>query len=187
MSESTKIKILDAASELFYLNGYYNTSFGDIEKSTGLSRGNINYHFKNKKNILQATIDKKLETISKELINYEKKAESGSEAIVAFLRGVLSRRDEIVLKGCHVGTLVSETAKQDDCLSEVSVVMFELYIDWLSKQFMRAGEGSLQVCKKKAISLLAQLQGGAVLSHALKDPSVLKREVDRIKNEVSSL
>ncbi|WP_415398527.1 TetR/AcrR family transcriptional regulator [Sulfurimonas sp. CS5] len=48
--------MLDAYNELFYKNGYASTSFSDIENITGLSKGNITYHFKNKQSILEGII-----------------------------------------------------------------------------------------------------------------------------------
>lgn len=44
-------KTIATCKELFYKNGYRETSFGEICKQTGLHPGSISYHFKGKANI----------------------------------------------------------------------------------------------------------------------------------------
>ncbi|MCM3005258.1 TetR/AcrR family transcriptional regulator [Priestia koreensis] len=50
-SEQTKKLILDKATILFSERGYASTSIEDIVSSTGVSKGNIYYHFGNKENL----------------------------------------------------------------------------------------------------------------------------------------
>ena len=56
----TRQRIIDAADDLFYRQGFEHTSFADIAASVGLSRGNFYYHFKTKDDILDAVIVKRL-------------------------------------------------------------------------------------------------------------------------------
>lgn len=48
VGEKTKEKIIRACKKLFYEKGYYNTSYKDIQKETGILPGTIAYHFKTK-------------------------------------------------------------------------------------------------------------------------------------------
>lgn len=50
-SHQTKEIILAASRKLFYEKGYINTYYEDISNETGLSPGNIHYHFKSKRYI----------------------------------------------------------------------------------------------------------------------------------------
>jgi TetR/AcrR family acrAB operon transcriptional repressor len=47
-AEETKRKILDAAVELFEMRGYTATRIEDIAEKTGMTRGAVYWHFKNK-------------------------------------------------------------------------------------------------------------------------------------------
>lgn len=47
-SETTKSRILTAASKLFYEKGYYGTTIKDICASSGVSVSRVNYHFQSK-------------------------------------------------------------------------------------------------------------------------------------------
>ena len=50
-SEEAKRIIRGKAFELFSLNGYNQTSVGDIAKASGYSKGHIYYHFENKEKL----------------------------------------------------------------------------------------------------------------------------------------
>lgn len=49
--ELTKKKISDHAQKIFEKKGYNSTSIADIQNSTGLSKGTIYHHFKNKEDL----------------------------------------------------------------------------------------------------------------------------------------
>lgn len=59
--EQTQLKIIKSASKLFYRRGFHQTAFSDIVDDTGLSKGNITYHFKSKEAILKGVFDRRLE------------------------------------------------------------------------------------------------------------------------------
>lgn len=50
--QDTKEKILDAALDLFCVDGYTTVSIRDIGKAVGIKESSIYYHFKNKEDIL---------------------------------------------------------------------------------------------------------------------------------------
>jgi AcrR family transcriptional regulator len=53
----TKIMILKVALQLFMENGYKSTSYQDLVKHTGLSKGAIYHHFKSKEDILSSVFE----------------------------------------------------------------------------------------------------------------------------------
>ena len=53
----TKVIILKVALQLFMENGYKGTSYQDLIKKTGLSKGAIYHHFKSKEDILTAVFE----------------------------------------------------------------------------------------------------------------------------------
>lgn len=58
IGEESRRRILDAAEELFAEKGYDKTSFVDIAARSGISRGSIPWHFKNKDGLLLAVVDR---------------------------------------------------------------------------------------------------------------------------------
>ena len=58
IGEESRRRILDAAEELFAERGFAKTSFVDIAARSGISRGSIPWHFKNKDGLLLAVVDR---------------------------------------------------------------------------------------------------------------------------------
>ncbi|WP_410771538.1 TetR/AcrR family transcriptional regulator [Fontibacillus sp. BL9] len=55
--QSTKDRIMDAALDLFCVDGYTTVSIRDIGKAVGIKESSIYYHFKNKEDILHSLFD----------------------------------------------------------------------------------------------------------------------------------
>lgn len=69
-----------------YEHGYEATSFADIAKDVGLSRGNFYYHFKTKDEILEAVIERRMATTRAMLDSWEQDAGSPAGRIRSFAR-----------------------------------------------------------------------------------------------------
>lgn len=61
IGEESRRRILDAAEELFAERGFERTSFVDIAERSGISRGSIPWHFKNKDGLLMAVVGRAIE------------------------------------------------------------------------------------------------------------------------------
>jgi len=59
--EESRRRVLDAAEELFAEKGFDRTSFVDIERRSGVSRGSIPWHFQNKDGVLMAVLERVIE------------------------------------------------------------------------------------------------------------------------------
>ncbi|WP_434443710.1 TetR/AcrR family transcriptional regulator [Lentzea sp. E54] len=58
IGDESRRRILDAAEELFAERGFDRTSFVDIAKRSGISRGSIPWHFKNKDGLVLAVFER---------------------------------------------------------------------------------------------------------------------------------
>ena len=69
-SRNTKMKIVNAAWELFYKNGYENTTVEEIVEESGTSRGSFYHYFDGKEELLSSLsslFDSKYEELKEEL------------------------------------------------------------------------------------------------------------------------
>lgn len=57
MTQESRRLLVTAATELFTERGYRQTTFEDIAKRSGVSRGSIPWHFGNKEGLLAAVVD----------------------------------------------------------------------------------------------------------------------------------
>lgn len=62
-AEERRNEILDAAGELFMVNGYDKTSTNAILDKVGIARGTLYYHFKSKEEIMDAWIERSMQVI----------------------------------------------------------------------------------------------------------------------------
>lgn len=166
------------ADQLFYQQGYENTSFADIADAVQISSGNFYYHFKTKDEILDAVIDFRLEKTQALLDQWVKDGDTPEDRIRRFIHILIMNKAKIKLYGCPVGTLCSELAKLDHAALDHANDLFTLFRVWLRKQFRQLG------CKRQsdelAMYLLVQSQGVATLASAFQDEKLIKKEVKRM-------
>lgn len=63
IGEESRRRILDASEELFAERGFDRTSFVDISERSGISRGSIPWHFKNKDGLVIAVIERAIDRV----------------------------------------------------------------------------------------------------------------------------
>ncbi|MFB9180565.1 TetR/AcrR family transcriptional regulator [Dactylosporangium sucinum] len=61
IGDESRRRILDAAEELFAERGFDRTSFVDISERSGISRGSIPWHFKNKDGLVLAVVGRAID------------------------------------------------------------------------------------------------------------------------------
>jgi len=181
--EKTKQYILEESNRLFYANGYASTSFTDIMHATGLSKGNITYHFKNKQAILEGIIGMRLGQIESTFKTWEAQSSKPIERLQFFCDMVILEQDNIEAFGCPMGTLTAEFSKNEPTLYAITLPLFESFRTWLGRQFVSLGLEK-KAADEHAMSLLSRVQGVAMVSHAFKDKKFLVSEIEKIKEEL---
>ena len=66
-----KQQILDAATRLFAVNGFIETTTSELSRLTGVAEGTVFYHFKNKETLFLAVLESVREGILREFQEYE--------------------------------------------------------------------------------------------------------------------
>lgn len=179
MSEkTTRDDIVEAADQLFYQQGYEQTSFADIADTVQISRGNFYYHFKTKDKILDAVIDRRLTNTRALLNQWEMEGKHPADRIRCFI-GILSmNRAKIKSFGCPVGTLCTELAKLNHSSRTEANKLFTLFRTWLRKQFKLLGHD--KNADVLAMHLLARSQGVATLANAFRDDKFIEHGIDQM-------
>ena len=173
--KTTRERIVEAADQLFYRQGYEHTSFADIAEAVQISRGNFYYHFKTKDDILDAVIALRLANTQTMLDRWEAEGEHPADRIRSFISILIANRAKIMLYGCPVGTLRNELAKLDHVAQTEANKIFTLFRDWLRRQFALLGlEAEADAL---AMHVLARSQGVAMLANAFQDEGFIRQEV----------
>ncbi|AUH63293.1 TetR/AcrR family transcriptional regulator [Paracoccus zhejiangensis] len=182
---TTRELIVEQADALFYEGGYEATSFAEIAAALGISRGNFYHHFKTKDDILDAVITRRVEKTRVLLDGWQAEAIDPRARILSFIRLVIANRAKIMAFGCPVGTLASELAKLDHAAQDRAAEIFGLFRDWLACQFRALGAGERS--EALALHLLVWSQGVAVMASALRDETIIHREVEGIEHWLATL
>lgn len=173
---TTRDHIVEAADQLFYRQGFDDTSFADIADTVKISRGNFYYHFKTKDEILAAVINARLANTQQMLMQWETNANTPEGRIRSFIHILIGNRDKIMEYGCPVGTLCTELAKLNHAAQPDANKLFTLFRDWLRQQFTLLGHAAN--ADELAMHLLARSQGVATLATAFHDEEFIRYEVN---------
>jgi AcrR family transcriptional regulator len=176
--KTTREYIVEAANRLFYQRGFEHTSFSDIAETVQISRGNFYHHFKSKDEILDAVIGERRANTLKMLERWESEGKKPLERIRSFIHILIVNGEKIRRYGCPVGTLCTELAKLDHASQGEAKELFELFREWLRRQFMLLGCTS--DADELALHLLARSQGVAVLANAVGGDDFVRREVRQL-------
>lgn len=182
--ETTRERIIEAADQLFYRQGFEHTSFADIADAVKISRGNFYHHFKTKDDILDAVIGRRRANTRDMLSRWEIIGDTPADRIRCFIHILIENQAKIIDFGCPVGTLSAELAKLDHASRDEANALFSLFRTWLGAQFALLGRES--DADDLAMHLLARSQGVATLANATHDETFIVREVEQMCDWVSS-
>lgn len=142
-AETMRNKIVETADDLFYRQGFNHTSFSDISKAVGISRGNFYYHFKTKDDILAAVIENRKAGITKMLQQWQDTIPDARARLNQYIDMIVGNQENIVDFGCPVGSVCSELIKLKNINYNNATEMIVLFKDWLSEQFQQLGHECL--------------------------------------------
>ena len=111
-SQETKKLIIETSFDMFYSNGYNNTSIPDIMKKTNLTKGAFYHHFKNKLEIGKKVIE---DILSLRIYNgfikplKENKSKSVSDLLVyVFTERITNFTEKEKALGCPANNMINE-------------------------------------------------------------------------------
>jgi len=175
VENTTRLNIVTAADRLFYEQGFDHTSFADVAKEVGISRGNFYHHFKTKDHILDAVIERRINDRQAMLDRWETVGDTPQQRIASFIRILLVNEAKIRAYGCPVGTLFLELSKLNHDGEQGARRIFDLFRNWLKRQFTLMGYGV--DADELAMTILARSQGVATMANTYPDEDFLEREV----------
>ena len=181
--QQTQDKIIESANKLFYEQGFHQTAISDIVEATGLSKGNITYHFKSKDDILKAVFERRVTAMQGTLAGWQKNCSSARARLNCFVANLLEGQTELTRFGCPHGSLAYELGKSNEHTRELSQTVFNLIHDWLARQFADLGFSSRQA-KDRAMELFTRGQGICVLAQVYNDEDLFRREIKQLKKLV---
>jgi AcrR family transcriptional regulator len=173
-SSSARGQLLEAAQSLFWESGVDATSPRQVLDRSGIGQGSLYHHFPTKRDLAIAAITSTATSaLDSARLTLRAPAGTGIDRLIAYLR-----RDRDALAGCRVGRLTSDqTVMADGGLIEPVEEYFAGLIDSVTEVLRESGLPDT-VARTRAITAVAVIQGGYVLSRALGDSEILEQAVD---------
>ena len=184
-TEQTRKQVVKAADQLFYQKGYNLTSFSDIASASKIPRGNLNYYFKTKDEVLTAVIQYRLAEMQQMLCSWENKYKTPLARLQRYAQIVSNVQKEVVHYGCPMGTLNMELGKVQNDLQVVALKQFEVFQHWLKKQFQAMGHS--KNAAELTMRLMVRTQGIAAMAYINHDKRLIQKEVKEVSLWLKSL
>ena len=132
---ATRVRLLEAARELFWERGYEATSLGDVVKRAKANPGSLYYFFKTKEELLLAVLDRYKELLWPVVMQPAfKGAEDPIVRIFAILEGY---RQGLMAtefaRGCPIGSLSLEVGEALPAARRKIAENFEGWVGWIKK------------------------------------------------------
>jgi len=175
-------KLLDAAAEAFWVNGYDSTSLADIAKSSGVPLGNIYYYFKTKSAIAEGVSEIFVSETRQSLSDIDEKYNNPSDKLLGFI-GLLRESAENRAKlGCPLANGIRDFSESVPSALKRTNEVFETLIAWLSTVMAQAGDKNAQ---RHARAVITRWQGSIVLSHGSGSEQFLMEALDDLEQDLS--
>lgn len=189
----TRQNIIEKSMQLFSVKGYFNTSIADIVKATGLTKGGLYGHFRNKQEIWYAVYDECLRIWKSVVFNGVREISDPLERIEKVIENSLKNYlgAGVFEGGCFLLNSLVDLAGQSPTMSNHVLEGFkgfsELLRSWLAeakqKGMLREGLNLRGIANFMVISL----NGAAPLYAASKDPMVWKQSITQLRFYLKSL
>jgi TetR/AcrR family transcriptional repressor of nem operon len=177
-------RLIAGARRAFYEHGVEATTLVDIAEASDVPVGNIYYYYKTKEQLVEAAVGA-YDSDRGELLHRVERKRTPQARLKALLGELAGFGASVSDYGCPFGTLASELDKRSGTTpSPESQELLVPMIDWAEKQFVQMGRAD---ARDLAIAVIAGYEGAAMLTHSLRDPSLLKTQLRRLQSWIDEL
>jgi len=184
--KKTRNHILKESRRLFTVNGFQRTSISKIIAETGVKKGNLYYYFSSKEELGIAV----LLDAAEEFADILDQSLTGSDPIRKIIHSCQAIM-ELMQKthftgGCLFGNTALEMSGTNPRFGKILQNVFGHWVEKLQVELQRAKESGLLNSKLTvevlAVSIVAILEGGIMLSRVYENQKALEQCILTIKN-----
>jgi AcrR family transcriptional regulator len=170
-NNQTRQRLLEAAKELFYVQGVAATTIAHVASASGVPLGNVYYHFKTKEALTVAVIaQRRLEVFAD--LEQLLRLPTPMERLRAFLQDTQSSLDLLTAHGCPYASLAHRLRDEESHLADDAGALLRLYLEFLQNQFGLLGVNDPELAAR---DLMTRLYGAFSLSNAMNAPELLQQ------------
>ena len=170
-------RLIAAAAELVHSRGVERTTLAQVAELADVPPGNVYYYFKSFADLIDAVIECHRTEIRTLLTSLDERR-TPKARLKGLAENWMDAADMVATSGCPLGGLWSELNKLHDRTTDHAAVMLRELLEFIERQFRELGRrdpGGL------ALTMMARIQGAALMTNTLGDPAILRSEVRRIE------
>jgi TetR/AcrR family transcriptional regulator, transcriptional repressor for nem operon len=176
-------RLVESARDLLYEQGVQRTTLAQIAERADVPPGNVYYYYKTRDELVQAVIESRIARIRQVLGDLDRRT-TPTARLKALAATWVDAAPEVTEHGCPVGSLACELSKDRNELSAQGAQMIREIIEWMERQFRELGRRDAPAL---AVTMLAAIQGAALLANILRDEALFHREIRRIRRWVDDI
>ncbi|MFF8725722.1 TetR/AcrR family transcriptional regulator [Streptomyces sp. NPDC015171] len=177
-------RLTAAAARVLHEQGVERTTLADIAREADVPVGNVYYYFKTKDELVRAALTEHTAHLD-ELTGALDELPDPRDRLKGLIAAWVAGRETAARRGCPTGTLAVELGKRaDGTLDAEAGAVIRRLLDWTAAQFRTL---NLPAPDDLALTLVSAYQGMSLLANALRDPTVMTREGDRLLHWLDSL
>lgn len=177
-------RLIDAAAELAYEQGFGATTIADVAERAGVPLGNVYYYFRSRDALGEALIARQRDSHRLMRRQWEDEPDP-RRRLAAFVDMASGARRDLARYGCPMGSLCTELGKAGGPLAAQAGRLIADWLAWAESQFRALGHGDESPAL--AVHLMAALQGAAVVAQAARRPNHVETEARRLHEWIVSL
>jgi len=170
---------------LFHHNGLNATSLADIAKHADIPIGNVYYYFKTKEELALAAVSKRKEQFSAAYALLEEHVDDPRQRLIEAVYYFEKVRDEYTRFGCPIGKIIVDADTEKDTVVQTSAQVLAEFVLWAERPIRQLGHSS--DARRYATSLMAGVQGAAIMAKAMRNPEIISDEIARLVNWIETL
>lgn len=176
-------RLLDAAKELIYQQGFNQTTLADIAQASDVPLGNVYYYFKTKDELAQAVIEDRQHEFNISFDQWSALPDPQNR-LMAMLDSLEKTRTQVANFGCPIGSLCLELNKENSHIAPLADKIIKNILSWVQQQFKEMGCNNSE---ELATRFVVTLQGASMVANALHKPKIMSTQFDYLRSWINNI
>lgn len=182
----TRLRLVQAAFQEFYQNGFQGTGLGAVLQRAGVSKGALYNHFASKQAMGYAVVEEVITSgVERFWLKPYREIENPIDATILLFGGLAENPPrDLFVYGCPANNLIQEMAPLDAGFRSRLVQLVDFWVGGMAAAF-REGQNRGYVrldigADNIALFVLATFEGGVGLAKNSQNPAIFTRVIDQL-------
>lgn len=164
-----KERIIQAASQLFYFDGYNQTGINKILKEANVSKDSMYRHFRSKEDIAVAYLRGRHIMWMGNLIEFVKPKKTNKEKVIACFDYLNAWLNDVDFRGCGWQNIITDIPRDHDKIRDQAALHKNELREWIHGLMADDKQYSMKEAKQLGDEVMILIEGAIILSQIQSD------------------